>query len=145
MYSINNKKSKGKVIEISELVGFPMGSSKKIFKVDGCNIKGIEVCDRNLANPLASKKVLKQYNKLITYLTQLLIDADDDDGSTYHEILNQIEKFRLIIKNRYRDFLKKKELEMMSKQLKVLQKETQSRLIELQSYDEMENVNNRRR
>ena len=117
MYSINNKKSKGKVIEISELVGFPMGSSKKIFKVDGCNIKGIEVCDRNLANPLASKKVLKQYNKLITYLTQLLIDADDDDGSTYHEILNQIEKFRLIIKNRYRDFLKKKELEMMSKQL----------------------------
>ena len=145
MYSINNKKSKGKVIEISELVGFPMVSSKKIFKVDGCNIKGIEVCDRNLANPLASKKVLKQYNKLITYLTQLLIDADDDDGSTYHEILNQIEKFRLIIKNRYRDFLKKKELEMMSKQLKVLQKETQSRLIELQSYDEMENVNNRRR
>ena len=145
MYSINNKKSKGKVIEISELVGFPMGSSKKIFKVDGCNIKGIEVCDRNLANPLASKKVLKQYNKLITYLTQLLIDADDDDGATYHEILNQIEKFRLIIKNRYRDFLKKKELEMMSKQLKVLQKETQSRLIELQSYDEMENVNNRRR
>ena len=145
MYSINNKKSKGKVIEISELVGFPMGSSKKIFTVEGCNIKGIEVCDRNLANPLASKKVLKQYNKLITYLTQLLIDADDDDGSTYHEILNQIEKFRLIIKNRYRDFLKKKELEMMSKQLKVLQKETQSRLIELQSYDEMENVNNRRR
>ena len=118
MYSINNKKSKGKVIEISEIIGFPMGSSKKVFTVEGCNIKDIEVCDRNLANPIASKKVLKQYNKLIAYLTQLLIDADDDDdGATYHEILNQIEKFRLIIKNRYRDFLKKKELEMMSKQL----------------------------
>lgn len=145
MYSINNKKSKGKFIEKSELIGFPMGSSKKVYMIEGYSIKDIEVCDKNLANPLASRKVLKQYNKLIAYLTQLLIDEDDDDGATYHEILNQIEKFRLIIKNRYREFLKKKELEMMSKQLKVLQKEAQNRIVEIQNYDAYESVNNRRR
>jgi len=98
MYSINNKKVKGKLNEMIEINGFPMASSKKVFNINGCEIKDIFVMDRTLANPLASKKVMKQYNKLIAYLTQLLIDADDDDGDTYRECLNQIEKFRLIIK-----------------------------------------------
>lgn len=145
MYSINNKKCKGKIITREEFSCFPMASSKKVFSINGCSIKDIMVMDRSLANPLASKKVMKQYNKLITYLTQLLIDTDDDDGDTYREVLNQIEKFRLIIKNRYRDFLKRKELEMMSKQLKILQNEAQNRFIELQNSLSMENSNNRRR
>lgn len=145
MYSINNKKVKGKLNEMMEINGFPMASSKKVFNINGCEIKDIFVMDRTLANPLASKKVMKQYNKLIAYLTQLLIDADDDDGDTYRECLNQIEKFRLIIKNRYRDFLKRKELEMMSKQLKILQNEAQNRFIELQNSYYEENINNRRR
>jgi len=145
MYSINNKKVKGKLNEMIEINGFPMASSKKVFNINGCEIKDIFVMDRTLANPLASKKVMKQYNKLIAYLTQLLIDADDDDGDTYRECLNQIEKFRLIIKNRYRDFLKRKELEMMSKQLKILQNEAQNRFIELQNSYYEENTNNRRR
>lgn len=145
MYSINDKKIKGKVVDCLELNGFAMASNKKVFNINGCEIKDIKVMNRTLANPLASKKVMKQYNKLITYLTQLLIDADDDDGDTYRECLNQIEKFRLIIKNKYRDFLKKKELEMMSKQLKILQNEAQNRFYELQNSMVEENTNNRRR
>ena len=149
MYSINNKKIKGKFVnkdDVLSIKGFSMGSSKKVFNIDGCDIKGIELYDKKLANPIVSSKVLKQYNKLITNLTQLLIDTDDsDDGDTYHEVLNQIEKFRLIIKNKYRDFLKKKELEMMSKHLKILQKEAQNRLIELNNFNAYESVNNRRR
>jgi len=145
MYSINNKKFKGKINEIVEFNGFAMASARKAFNINGCEIKNILVMNRELANPLASKKVIKQYKKLINYLTQLLIDADDDDGDSYREALNQIEKFRLIIKNKYRDFLKKKELEMMSKQLKILQKEAQNRFYELQNSMFEENVNNRRR
>lgn len=145
MYSINNKKFKGKINEIVEFNGFAMASARKTFNINGCEIKNILVMNRELANPLASKKVIKQYKKLINYLTQLLIDADDDDGDSYREALNQIEKFRLIIKNKYRDFLKKKELEMMSKQLKILQKEAQNRFYELQNSMFEENVNNRRR
>jgi len=145
MYSINNKKFKGKINEIVEFNGFAMASARKAFNINGCEIKNILVMNRELANPLASKKVIKQYKKLINYLTQLLIDADDDDGDSYRDALNQIEKFRLIIKNKYRDFLKKKELEMMSKQLKILQKEAQNRFYELQNSMFEENVNNRRR
>ena len=86
--------------------------------------------NKNLANGVVSKQVLKKYNKLIPLLTELLI-SDDDSGDSFREALNHIEKFRLEIKNKYRAFLKRKELEMMSKQLTLLKKEADRRMLEI--------------
>ena len=136
MYSVNSKKkNKNKLVdktEIIELDGFMMGSKNKVFKIEGNGVKDIKVVDKNLASSLVNKQVFKKYEKLINYLTELLID-DDDSGDTYREALNQIEKFRQEIKNKYRKYLKQKELETMSKKLVVLQKEANKRLFEIQN------------
>ena len=142
MYSISEKKYKGKIDSIN-INGFPMGSQNKVFKINNSNIRKIKIANRNLANPLASKKVMKEYNKLIEFLTDALLD-EDDDGETCREALNQIEKFRLIIKNKYRDFLNKKEIEKMSKQLVLLQKELLKKEILIrESYLEYMDTNKR--
>ena len=139
MYSISMKKNKGKANEISGLDGFLMSSKNKMFNINGSDINNIIIIDRTLAYPLASRKALSKYEKLLNRLTDLLID-DDDSGDSLREALNQIEKFRLEIKIKYRKFLKQKELEMMSKKLVVLQKEANRRLMEIQeSYLEKEN------
>ena len=125
MYSVKTKKIKSKKNEkydFSILEGFDMASKNKVFKIDNTSVRGIRIVNKKLATPLVSKKVFKMYDKLIEYLTEVIID-DDDDGDVYREALNQIEKFRLQIKNKYRKFLKQKELEKMSKQLVILQKE----------------------
>ncbi len=150
MYSVKGKdySNKGKLVdktELMELTGFMMASRNKVFKINGSDIKEIKVVNKHLANPLVSKKVLKRYSKLIAYLTELLID-DDDSGETLREALNQIEKFRLEIKIKYREFLKQKELEMMSKQLVALQKEAKLRLEEIRTnYLEMSKESRRSR
>ena len=83
-----------------------------------------------------------KYDKLIKYLTELLV-SDDDTGDAMREALNQIEKFRLMIKNKYRDFLEQSELEFMSKQLMKLKKIANQKLVEIQnSY--LEQLNNKR-
>ena len=71
----------------------------------------------------------------IAILTELLI-SDDDSGESFREALNQIERFKVEIKSRYREYLKQKELEFMSKQLKALQKEATMRLYELNTFYE---------
>lgn len=132
MYSVISKKRKGKVVDkktLIELEGFMM-SSKRGFSVNGVLVKNVVIHNKKLANGVVTKQVLKKYNKLILLLTELLI-SDDESGDVFREALNQIEKFRLEVKNKYREFLKKKELEMMSKQLTLLKKEADRRLMEI--------------
>ena len=122
MYSISNKKIKSKSIDISILDGFDMASKDKVFKINDSNIREIKIINKKLANPLVSKKVFKKYDKLIEYLTDVIVD-DDDSGDTVRKALDRIEKFRLEIKIKYRNFLKQKELEQMGKKLVIMQKE----------------------
>ena len=146
MYSVDNKKkNKNRLIDKTELIeleGFMMGSKNKVYKINGNKVRDIKVIDKNLASSLVNKQVSKKYEKLINYLTELLID-DDDSGDTYKEVLNQIEKFRQEIKNKYRKYLKQKELETMSKKLIILQKEANKRLLEIQEVYKYQNENRR--
>ncbi|MBP5679234.1 MAG: hypothetical protein J6X28_05385 [Bacilli bacterium] len=133
MYSVHSeRKVRGKLENVEILDGFPMGSSRKVFKIEGASIKCIKVMGTKLASPMVTDLVLKKYHVLVAYLTELLVD-DDDSGDSMREALNQIEKFRLEIKNKYRDYLKKKELEMMSTQLLLLQKEATKRYLEIRN------------
>ena len=137
MYSVS-KKSKRKrrkkfhisVDEVLNLDGFIMSTSRKSFSINGVSVVNLKIVNRMLARPLVTKCVFSKFNKLINLLTELLI-SDDDSGDTFREALNQIEKFRLQIKNKYRVFLEHKELEEMSKKLKLLKTTAETKLIEL--------------
>ena len=148
MYYISNqKKKKFKVEEFNfcDIQGFLMGSVNRTFKIDGANIRKIEVVDKKLAYPLVKKKVDKSYDKLILLLTELLVD-DDDSGETCRIALNHIEKFRLEIKNKYRSYLKQQDLEKMSNQLKSLQREAKRKLLEInENYMNYQNESHRSR
>lgn len=132
MYVIVKKKKKlhNVIFDTSELVGFKLNSRKKAFCIDGVNVSNIVVYERKIVNRLAYNKVLKKYNKLIKVLTDLFI-SDDDSGESFRLALNEMEKFRLEVKNKYRIFLTKKDLEYMSLKLSILKKQAQKSLDEL--------------
>lgn len=133
MYQVVNQKKKFKNVKFSDKIyGFPIASSKKVFKIADDEVKNIIIINTKLAHPLISKKVSKEYQGLVATLMDLLT-SDDDTGESFREALNRIEKFRQEIKNKYRHFLKKQELEEMAKQLKIFQHEANIRFIELQN------------
>lgn len=148
MYSISYKNKKFKKNNVSgyeliNLEGFIMSSSKG-FKINNQRIRNIKIIDNSLAHLLAYEKAMKKYNILINRLIEML--SSDDDGDSDNELreaLNEIERFRLLIKNKYRHFLKRKELERMSKQLSALKKEIEDRLFEI-NYQE-KNTNRKSR
>ncbi len=133
MYTVHSERNmKGKLENVLILDGFPMGSTHKVFQIQNSRIRSIKVMGKPLASPMVSELVMKKYQKLIALLAELLTD-DDDSGDSIREALNQIEKFKLEIKNKYRDYLKKRELELMSKQLMILQKEATERYLEIRN------------
>ncbi len=103
-----------------QFCGYPMVSKSHSVVIQGSPIKNILVMDSELIYVLVSKKVKVKYERLIKILTELLISGDDEGGSI-QEAMNLIEKFRLEVKNKYRKYLKEKEIREMSVQLKVMQ------------------------
>lgn len=130
MYSVCLKKISNKDVKIDQLNGFVMAARGRGFNINGDLIRNINVVNKKLAYGVVSKKVLSKYNKLINLLTELLI-SDDDSGDTFREALNHIEKFRLEVKIKYREYLKRREIEMMSKQLAMLKEEANRRFLEI--------------
>ena len=128
------KRTKYELLYLDNIVGFSM-PKRKDFSVDNINLYNKYFCHH-----LVIKKVNKLYNKLLLLLTELLV-TDDESGDTYREALNQIERFRIQIKNKYRMFLERKELEEMSKQLKLLQMEAKNKMISVNmSYQNLNTV-----
>lgn len=136
------KVSKKSKVTIHELDGICFGVKNRIYKINKESIKNIVIYNKKFAHPFAKKQVEKKYKKLMLILPELLI-SDDEDGDSLREALNEIERFRQIIKNKYRAYLKQKDLEIMSKQLMLLQKEAKNRFLELQNYKMMSNTNTR--
>lgn len=135
MYVILEKKNKYKLKDknfLNTINGFLFGSKNKGYKIAGEEVTSLTIYNKKLAHPIAKKQANHKYNRLLSLLTDLLV-SDDDSGECYKEALNQIEKFRQIIKNRYRDYLTKKELEIMGKNLSMFQKEAKNRFMELQN------------
>ena len=138
MYSISKKKVVKKkwkyqdFDQIKNLDGFLMPSRGNKFRIHEMVVKDILVVDVMLAKGLVRDYVDKKYKKLIAELTELLI-SDDDTGEPFRIALNRIEKFRLEVKNKYRIYLEKKELEIMAKQLSTLQKQAKLEFAELQN------------
>ena len=133
MYVVNVKKNKYKLVDkddLKNISGFKMTSSNKSLTIAGEKVSNIEITSKKLAHPLVYKKVCKKYDKLIAILTDLLI-SDDDSGDGYREALNQMERFKVELRSRYREYLQEKNLEFFTKQLTALQKEASMHFYEL--------------
>lgn len=119
-YTINKDlkfKSKNPKIDIKLDNGYILPSRKGEFKINDTIINDITIINKVIISAFITNLVLKKFNKLIKRITNEIIDDDEGDSGS-HLALNEIERFRVEIKNKYRKELDKKTLEMMGKKLK---------------------------
>ncbi len=148
MYKVkNNTKKTGKItskVDFINLDGFVMASKKKYFMIDGEKISTVKVVENSLVKKVVTNQVRRKYNYLIKTLTNYFISETDDESGAMKEVLDRASKFRQEIKNKYRSYLEKDELEKMTFQLGVLEKEAKERLNSI-VYLQMENIMGRNR
>ena len=76
----------------------------------------IHVVDYIIKKEIIKRQLVKRYERLIKLLIFYLAN-DDDSGVAYQEALNEINKYREIIRNKYRKFIKEANIEKIEKEL----------------------------
>lgn len=88
----------------------------------------IAIYSLDIQKVFISDKVYRKYLKLLK-MVNFYLNSDDDTGTAYHEALNEIERFRQLVKNKYRAYLLDKTLKEMSLELKEKKVEAKRRLV----------------
>lgn len=96
----------------------------------------VSIYNLDIQKVFISNKVYHKYLKLLK-LVNFYLNSDDDTGTAYSEALNEIERFRQLVKNKYRAYLLEETLKEMSIELTKKVKDAKRRLIyvETRTYD----------
>lgn len=101
-------------------------------KIDGgiC-IKKINLIDQNFIDKTINKRINKRFKSLLELIASIC-ESDEDPGSGLKFALDETERFKREMINKYNHLLNKKELELIDKKIKLIEKEVKNRLYEQQ-------------
>ncbi|HIT37288.1 MAG TPA: hypothetical protein IAB59_02260 [Candidatus Onthousia faecipullorum] len=94
----------------------------------------VSIYSLDIQKVFISNKVYKKYLKLLK-LVDFYLTSDDDTGTALEEALNEIERFRQLVKNKYKAYLLDKTLKEMSLELQKKVMDVKKRLIYIETKD----------
>lgn len=124
-YLIVKEKNKKEIkyFEYDKLDGFSMTSKRQNLKLkDAINVNKMVIVNPSMIEKIINKKINVQMKKLIHFIINVY-DNDEDPGSTLMIALNEIEKFKREMMNKYISFMNKKQIELLDEKIKMLEKE----------------------
>ncbi len=135
---IVTKKSKSDEItycEYEKRKGYNVHPKKDINFEDMINVNEMVIINPSLIKKLVNKKCTRNLEKILKMMN--LIYDDDSDGTGAFLVLDEVERFRTILMNRYKEYLEKEEYDLYLKKLEILKSELEIRkqlIIENQEY-----------
>lgn len=137
MYKINKSNEKTKAsIDTTQIHGF------KVKPLNNVNYDGVKVNKLLIIKPSFVEKVLKRKTKrklemYLEFIINILESEDGTDSSKINIALNDLTRYKSIIKNNYRIYLDKNYYEKMMKKIGIIEKELKIRKMYLEmSYEE---------
>ena len=94
----------------------------------------VSIYSLDIQKVFISNKVYKKYLKLLK-LVNFYLNSDDDTGTALEEALNEIERFRQLVKNKYKAYLLDKTLKEMSLELQKKIMDAKKRLVYIETKD----------
>lgn len=126
MFKLQKKENHEKIV-LPKVKGFKVKPRNKI------KYEGVKVNEMVIINPTFIDKVLKRKTKkkLESYLQFVisLLDEEDTDPSRLAIVLNDLTRYKSIIKNNYRIYLDKLYYELLMKKISVIESELKTRLM----------------
>lgn len=113
-------------MEYEKLKGFNVKPKDNFNFEDMINVNEMIIINPTLIEKLIDKKCKRTLEKIIMMLS--IIDEDDsDDSSNVDIVLDELERFKTLVTNKYEEFMEKEEYKMLLKKIDIIKKELELR------------------
>lgn len=113
-------------MEYEKLKGFNVKPKDNFNFEDMINVNEMIIINPTLIEKLIDKKCKRALEKIIMMLS--VIDEDDsDDSSNVDIVLDELERFKTLVTNKYEEFMEKEEYKMLLKKIDIIKKELELR------------------
>ena len=93
----------------------------------GIVVNRLIVFNQSFIEKIIKKRIKRKLELYLQFIIEY-IDNDSDDGESLREVLNDIERYKSILKYKYNKFLEEKYLNSLEKKLNLIEKELNVKL-----------------
>lgn len=141
------KESNNKIVDLdyNKFKGYDF-IPKNFVKYDGIKVSKVVIIKPSLIEQILKKKIKKRLNLYLKLIIQFIENNDSSSDSSLREALNDLTRFKSIIKNKYKKYLDDKYLKVLDKKIAILEYEINSKMVYINEIEyEEEKVSHRRR
>lgn len=141
---VKEKNSKEiKYFDYDKLDGYNLKAKKDLHFMDAIDVNRIIIINPSFIEKIATKKINAKFDRLINMI-QIVCDNEEDDetGEGYRIALDEANKLKMELWNKYKKYISEEKLDLMTKKIEILEDELKLRLnVLMNSLYEQENLN----
>ena len=130
-------------LDYKKLRGFRFTPKNKV-KYNGVKVNKLIVVKPSFTNNILKKKIKKKLDMYLKYVVEIL-DNDDDDSGVLELALNDLERYRRTVLNKYQLYLEKKYINLLLKKIELLEHELKTKLMYINYYSDYEDTKGKSR
>lgn len=133
---IKDKKEEKIELDLTKVPGFTFNPQNNI-EYEGILVDSMKITKPELIEKILKKKIKRKVN-LYTQLIIELIESSEEDDGTIDIVLNDLERYKRVIRNNYQAYLTKRYIDLVFKKIEVLENELKTKQIFLRANEELE-------
>jgi len=127
----NVDKQQISLLDCEKIIGFELTKERKK-TIKGVTVNKLLIVNKKFIETVVEKKVSKKVKSLLELLATIC-ESDDETGNSMNLALNEVERFKKIIQNEYSLYMQKKQLEILSKKVNLIENELKMKLYQYNS------------
>jgi hypothetical protein len=124
----NNNNKEIVYIDYNKLDGFKIKPQNNV-KYDGILVNKMIIIKPSFIEKTLKRKIKKKLDTYLQYIISVIESSDDTDASNLAIVLNDVERYRRLLRNKYRRYLDDKYFELLLKKIALLEQELKSKVL----------------
>lgn len=117
-------------IDYNKIEGFKIKPRNNV-KYEGIEVNKLIIINPSFIDKVLKRKIKRKLDSYLQYIIMLIENNDDADADTLRIVLDDVMRYRQLIKNKYRIYLEKKYYSLLLKKIALLEQELKNKIIKL--------------